>query len=553
MQLVRRNKKNCVANLSVTLYFRTNIDSALAEEVFAGTHQGELLWAITDHGRSVRGVLDNNGALVNHIEYDDYGNILASVDAAKTTVTEQAIDAAFAGREWDADANHYYNRARWYDPGEGRFISQDPIGFSGGDINLYRYAAGDPVNYFDPSGQSWLSKWVDDVGDDINGIIDNANSFFSDPIDYINNYAKGTMLSLMYAVENPEEVLKAKIKDPYFWAGLVVGAHASWGFFNANLSANGLSAGFSIFNAGPPAIGIRSPLANFAQRFVGAFATGNDVPSSYTGEGTGVIQASNNETIIRGQKEQTWGEYFAGWGNTVKDVTVEGGLGLLQGGANLFNAGQDIIGETYNLGAYGVNGIAWVEQQFGIIDSDIGVPYYDVDASDWSRGLFTQEYGEGTYWADTHRWSKFGGVVAIEAGMSAKALAQRGIKFSGAIRDRIKALGFDPAINKVRIKEGIGGLRIENAIGRTIKRSAHEGADFVDDILGPISLKGPIPSRGSVKGLANSVIKDVKLNRGADHVFVDLRGLTSKDNALVRNLVRDGIPSGSSKAIHYMD
>ncbi len=53
-------------------------------------------------------------------------------------------DYAFAGREWDGDAELYYNRARWYDADTGRFISEDPLGFEGGDANLCRYAAGDP-------------------------------------------------------------------------------------------------------------------------------------------------------------------------------------------------------------------------------------------------------------------------------------------------------------------------------------------------------------------------------------------------------------------------
>ncbi|MEO0531794.1 MAG: RHS repeat-associated core domain-containing protein [Planctomycetota bacterium] len=63
-----------------------------------------------------------------------------------------AVDAAFAGREWDEDAGLSYNRARWYDAELGRFLSEDPIGLSGGDANVYRYAAGDPANYRDPSG-----------------------------------------------------------------------------------------------------------------------------------------------------------------------------------------------------------------------------------------------------------------------------------------------------------------------------------------------------------------------------------------------------------------
>ncbi len=45
----------------------------------------------------------------------------------------------------------YYYRARYYSPILGRFISKDPIGFSGG-INLYAYVRNNPVNLRDPLG-----------------------------------------------------------------------------------------------------------------------------------------------------------------------------------------------------------------------------------------------------------------------------------------------------------------------------------------------------------------------------------------------------------------
>ncbi|OIQ17222.1 MAG: hypothetical protein BM556_13495 [Bacteriovorax sp. MedPE-SWde] len=33
-------------------------------------------------------------------------------------------------------------------------MQKDPIGFAGGDTNLYRYVGNDPVNYVDPAGKS---------------------------------------------------------------------------------------------------------------------------------------------------------------------------------------------------------------------------------------------------------------------------------------------------------------------------------------------------------------------------------------------------------------
>jgi RHS repeat-associated protein len=56
----------------------------------------------------------------------------------------------------------YYMRARYYDPQVGRFISEDPIGFDGGDVNLYAYANNNPANFVDPSGLC-ATSWSDEL------------------------------------------------------------------------------------------------------------------------------------------------------------------------------------------------------------------------------------------------------------------------------------------------------------------------------------------------------------------------------------------------------
>ncbi|WP_420792627.1 RHS repeat-associated core domain-containing protein, partial [Escherichia coli] len=50
----------------------------------------------------------------------------------------------------------YYNRHRYYDPLQGRYITQDPIGLKGG-WNLYGYQL-NPISDIDPLG---LSMWED--------------------------------------------------------------------------------------------------------------------------------------------------------------------------------------------------------------------------------------------------------------------------------------------------------------------------------------------------------------------------------------------------------
>jgi RHS repeat-associated protein len=68
---------------------------------------------------------------------------------------------AFTGREYDAETQMQYHRARYYDPQIGRWIGQDPIGFDAGDSNLYRYVRNHPVVALDPSGKDELSDYVE--------------------------------------------------------------------------------------------------------------------------------------------------------------------------------------------------------------------------------------------------------------------------------------------------------------------------------------------------------------------------------------------------------
>ncbi|MGH9988236.1 MAG: RHS repeat-associated core domain-containing protein, partial [Nitrososphaeraceae archaeon] len=49
----------------------------------------------------------------------------------------------------------YFYRARYYHPQLQRFISEDPIEFAGGDINLYSYVLNNPVAFSDPTGESF--------------------------------------------------------------------------------------------------------------------------------------------------------------------------------------------------------------------------------------------------------------------------------------------------------------------------------------------------------------------------------------------------------------
>jgi uncharacterized protein RhaS with RHS repeats len=68
-----------------------------------------------------------------------------------------------------------FSRARFYDPNLGRFISEDPIGFAGGDINLYGYVWNSPLGFIDPMG---LDGWGNDFADRLDSTFDTAQRFY---------------------------------------------------------------------------------------------------------------------------------------------------------------------------------------------------------------------------------------------------------------------------------------------------------------------------------------------------------------------------------------
>jgi len=67
-------------------------------------------------------------------------------------VVSHSILSGNTAREIDPESDLRYYRARFFAPLTGRFTSEDPIGFSAGDVNLNRYVGNGPTNATDPSG-----------------------------------------------------------------------------------------------------------------------------------------------------------------------------------------------------------------------------------------------------------------------------------------------------------------------------------------------------------------------------------------------------------------
>lgn len=101
---------------------------------------------ISDESGSVRVVVDSSsGNIAQRLDYDEFGNV--------TLDTAPGFQPfGFAGGLYDSETGLTHFGARDYDASVGRWLQKDPIGFRGGQTNLYGYVMNDPVNFVDPRG-----------------------------------------------------------------------------------------------------------------------------------------------------------------------------------------------------------------------------------------------------------------------------------------------------------------------------------------------------------------------------------------------------------------
>ncbi len=124
----------------------TFLNGPTGQTLAADAGSGNVTWLLADQQGSVRDVINDSGAVVDHIVYDSYGNIVSQSSSANQP------RFAYAGMQLDQATGLYYDHARYYDSSTGTFINQDPTGFGGGTTDLYDYVGNDPVNFDDPTG-----------------------------------------------------------------------------------------------------------------------------------------------------------------------------------------------------------------------------------------------------------------------------------------------------------------------------------------------------------------------------------------------------------------
>ncbi|EMC0549067.1 RHS repeat protein, partial [Escherichia coli] len=98
-----------------------------------------------DHRGLPLALVSTEGATEWCAEYDEWGNLLNEENPHQL---QQLI--RLPGQQYDEESGLYYNRHRYYDPLQGRYITQDSIGLKGG-WNFYQYPL-NPVQYIDSMG-----------------------------------------------------------------------------------------------------------------------------------------------------------------------------------------------------------------------------------------------------------------------------------------------------------------------------------------------------------------------------------------------------------------
>lgn len=102
---------------------------------------------ITDQVGSVRLVVNAaTGQVAQQMDYDPFGVVTSDTNPGFQPF-------GFAGGLYDRDTGLVRFGARDYDAATGRWTAKDPLGFEGGQSNLYNYVGGNPITNIDPTGQ----------------------------------------------------------------------------------------------------------------------------------------------------------------------------------------------------------------------------------------------------------------------------------------------------------------------------------------------------------------------------------------------------------------
>ena len=132
------------------------------------TSGGTVSWYLADQLGTVRDLINNSGAIIDHVDFSAFGTVLG-----ETSPTSGDRFTGFAMLERDTVTGLNLAVFREENPGTGRWDSQDPLGFGADDANLYRYVSNAASVGIDPGG--------------LDGLLEGIGKGFSDYWHYLTN------------------------------------------------------------------------------------------------------------------------------------------------------------------------------------------------------------------------------------------------------------------------------------------------------------------------------------------------------------------------------
>jgi RHS repeat-associated protein len=133
---------------AVTRTYTYGLQRISEDQIISGT------WTPSFYGydgaSSVRQLTNVAGAVTDTYEFDAFGNKVSSTGTTSNNYL-------YRGEQYDPDLSLYYLRARYYNQSTGRFLNVDPL--AGDGQRRYEYAAADPVDGMDPSGNQVLVEY----------------------------------------------------------------------------------------------------------------------------------------------------------------------------------------------------------------------------------------------------------------------------------------------------------------------------------------------------------------------------------------------------------
>ncbi|NMP21578.1 RHS repeat-associated core domain-containing protein [Sulfobacillus harzensis] len=214
---------SAMTNSSGTDYFtRTPSGQLISDRTPSGTY-----YYLLDAQGSVVGLTNGSGTLVDSYTYEPYGGI-------QSQTQNVAQPFKWIGAVYDSATGLYHIGARYYDPNFDRWTQMDPSGYASVNpmnpqtLDLYTYAADNPINYVDSTGYFWHGShlrvnWVTWYGASVSFHLSARDASFVDNMGWIGSGVLGTVVAeaagLSASMAAVIGGVLAAFVIAYYWAG----------------------------------------------------------------------------------------------------------------------------------------------------------------------------------------------------------------------------------------------------------------------------------------------------------------------------------------------